>query len=36
MQITTLPIHFEDYSGFEFERLVFAYVVRERDWNSVE
>ena len=26
--ITVSPIHFEDYSGIQFERLVFAYHVR--------
>src|SRR5258708_31935037 len=33
---TVLPIHFEDRSGTEFERLVFAYVLRQRDWDSIE
>jgi len=31
-----LPIHFEDRSGAEFERLVFAFVLRQRDWESIE
>ena len=26
--VTVSPIHFEDYSGVQFERLVFAYHVR--------
>jgi hypothetical protein len=26
--VTVSPIHFEDYSGIQFERLVFAYLVR--------
>ena len=26
--ITVSPIHFEDYSGIQFERIVFAYHVR--------
>jgi hypothetical protein len=26
--ITVSPVHFEDYSGIQFERLVFAYHVR--------
>lgn len=33
---TVLPVHFEDRSGPEFERLVFAYVLRRRDWNSIQ
>jgi uncharacterized protein affecting Mg2+/Co2+ transport len=36
MELTTLPIHFEDHSSTEFERHVFAYTVRERDWTSIE
>jgi hypothetical protein len=30
------PIHFEDYGGKEFERLVFAYHVRAYRWRSLE
>jgi len=30
------PIHFEDYSGIQFERLVFAYVLRMEDWDIIE
>lgn len=26
--VTVSPIHFEDYSGLQFERLIFAYHVR--------
>ncbi|WP_221452745.1 hypothetical protein [Mucilaginibacter sp. FT3.2] len=33
---TVLPIHFEDRSGAEFERLVFAYVSRLKSWESIE
>jgi HJR/Mrr/RecB family endonuclease len=33
---TVLPIHFEDRSGSEFERLVFAYVSRLKKWNKIE
>lgn len=36
MELSALPIHFEDRSGTEFERLVFAYAVREKDWHSIE
>ena len=36
MEISALPIHFEDRSGTEFERLVFAYAVREKEWDSIE
>lgn len=31
-----LPIHFEDRSGSEFERLSFAYISRIRDWSSID
>lgn len=30
------PIHFEDRSGNEFERLVFAYLFREKNWDTLE
>jgi hypothetical protein len=30
------PIHFEDYSGAQFERLVFAYLWRSEKWRSLE
>ena len=33
---TVLPIHFEDRSGSEFERLVFAYVFRIKEWETFE
>ncbi|OKS86126.1 hypothetical protein [Mucilaginibacter polytrichastri] len=33
---TVLPIHFEDRSGGEFERLVFAYVSRLKNWDKME
>ncbi len=36
MERTTLPIHFEDRSGYEFERLTFAFVSRHRNWDSIE
>ncbi|WP_347053504.1 hypothetical protein [Flavobacterium olei] len=36
MEVSALPIHFEDRSGNEFERLVFAYAVREKNWQSIE
>jgi hypothetical protein len=30
------PIHFDDFGGFQFERLVFAYHWRTGDWRSFE
>jgi len=30
------PIHFEDFDGFQFERLVFAYHVRTERWQTLE
>lgn len=33
---TVQPIHFEDYAGSDFERLVFAYHVRTEKWKSLE
>lgn len=30
------PIHFEDFDGAEFERLVFAYLWRTDTWRSLE
>jgi hypothetical protein len=30
------PIHFEDFDGSQFERLVFAYHWRSDDWRSLE
>ena len=30
------PIHFEDFDGVQFERLVFAYHWRSDDWHSLE
>lgn len=35
MQVTAHPIHFEDFGGADFERLVFAYHVRA-GWLDVE
>ncbi|WP_291907235.1 hypothetical protein [Chitinophaga sp. CB10] len=32
---TVNPIHFEDYSGIQFERLVFAFVSRQRRWDKI-
>ena len=31
-----LPIHFEDRSGSEFERLCFAYLARSNTWRSID
>ncbi|MBS1592853.1 MAG: hypothetical protein JST90_00920 [Bacteroidetes bacterium] len=36
MEQTVLPIHFEDRSGNEFERLAFAYVARCKEWEKIE
>lgn len=36
MELTVQPIHFEDRSGTEFERLVFTYVIRSKEWDSIE
>lgn len=36
MERTTLAIHFEDRSGNEFERLTFAFVSRQKKWDSIE
>lgn len=33
---TVQPIHFEDFDGFAFERLVFAYHARTDKWRSLE
>jgi len=30
------PIHFEDFDGSQFERLVFAYHARTGKWKSLE
>ena len=30
------PIHFEDFDGFQFERVVFAYHARAEQWQSLE
>jgi hypothetical protein len=34
--ITVQSIHFEDFDGFQFERLVFAYHARTDTWRSLE
>ncbi|MHB8521526.1 MAG: hypothetical protein ACYDH9_12315 [Limisphaerales bacterium] len=33
---TVRRIHFEDFSGTDFERLVFAYMLRTNDWFSLD
>jgi hypothetical protein len=33
---TVQPIHFEDFDGYQFERLVFAYLLRTDNWLSLE
>lgn len=30
------PVHFDDFSGVEFERLVFAYMLRTQRWCTLE
>lgn len=34
IQKTVHPIHFDDYSGEQFERLTFAYVLRYKTWDK--
>lgn len=36
LEKTVLPIHFEDRSGAEFERLCFAHILRLREWKSID
>jgi hypothetical protein len=36
MEVTVLPIHFEDRSGAEFERLSFAYLLRIKHWKYID
>jgi len=36
MEITVQPIHFEDRSGQEFERLAFAYILRIEEWDTID
>lgn len=33
---TVQPVHFEDFDGHQFERLVFAYMLRTDKWLSLE
>lgn len=33
--ITVKRVHFEDFDGHEFERLVFAYLLRTENWRSL-
>lgn len=33
---TVQPVHFEDFDGHQFERLVFAYLLRTDNWLSIE
>lgn len=33
---TVQPVHFEDFGGHHFERLVFAYLIRTDNWVSLE
>lgn len=35
VQKTVHPVHFEDFSGEQFERLVFAYVNRLKKWDKI-
>lgn len=34
--ISVHPIHFEDFSGHQFERLVFAYQLRADEWRTLD
>jgi len=36
IEITVQPIHFEDWSGQEFERLAFAYILRVEEWDTID
>lgn len=36
MQTTVGKIHFDDFGGTQFERLVFAYVSRLRNWDEIK
>ena len=36
MNKTVHPIHFEDFSGPQFERLIFSYHARSEAWHSLE
>jgi hypothetical protein len=35
-EVVVQPIHFEDRSGPEFERLAFAYILRVEEWDSID
>lgn len=35
-EVVVLPIHFEDRSGSEFERLCFAYLARSFNWRTID
>lgn len=34
-EVAVMPLHFEDRSGVEFERLCFAYLVNAFDWKTI-
>jgi hypothetical protein len=34
-EVAVLPVHFEDRSGTEFERLCFAYLLRAFEWKTI-
>lgn len=36
LQKTVHPIHFEDFSGQQFEWLVYAFIERQRQWDRLE
>jgi uncharacterized protein affecting Mg2+/Co2+ transport len=36
VKIMVQPIHFEDQSGQDFERLAFAYILREEEWDTID
>ncbi len=35
-EVAVRPIHFEDFSGPEFERLCLAYLLRVSDWTTID
>ncbi|NJO16456.1 MAG: hypothetical protein HC877_12150 [Thioploca sp.] len=36
VEISVQPIHFEDRSGQDFERLTFAYLLRIEEWDTID
>jgi hypothetical protein len=36
LNLTVQSVHFDDFDGHQFERLVFAYLLRTDNWLSIE